>query len=141
PDGPVGAARRTPRGHRPPAHGAQRHPRADPGPRARAVAGLNHPRGTGSVDRGAPSPVAGPGRRDRGAVAPTARETPPGGSRTLTRLLEAPLPAHVEVATGIPVRVVVDGGGRAVKRVCARWRVESDWWRQPVSREYWKLEL
>ena len=59
----------------------------------------------------------------------------------MTRLLESPLPAHVEVTAGIPVQVTTGGDRRGVQRVCARWRVEGDWWRQPVSREYWKLEL
>jgi hypothetical protein len=59
----------------------------------------------------------------------------------LTRLLESPLLAQVEVAAGIPVRVTTEDGPRPVGRVCARWRVDGDWWRKPVSREYWKLEL
>ncbi|GAC1332280.1 MAG: hypothetical protein NVSMB17_11200 [Candidatus Dormibacteria bacterium] len=59
----------------------------------------------------------------------------------MTRLLEAPLQANVEVTAGIPVRVTAGGRGRPVEQVCARWRVDSDWWRRPVSREYWKLVL
>ena len=30
-------------------------------------------------------------------------------------------------------------GWQQVVAVFARWRVESDWWRTPVTREYWKL--
>ena len=59
----------------------------------------------------------------------------------MTRLLETPTPARVEVVAGIPVRVLAGGSPREVQQVCARWRVEGDWWRRPVSREYWKLEL
>ena len=59
----------------------------------------------------------------------------------MTRLLEAPAPVQVELAAGIPARVSLGGGRREVERVCARWRVEGDWWRAPVSREYWKLVL
>lgn len=59
----------------------------------------------------------------------------------MTRLLDPPVRARVEVAEGIPVRVTAGHGNRPVERVCARWRVEGDWWRRPVSREYWKLEL
>jgi hypothetical protein len=35
-------------------------------------------------------------------------------------------------------------GGRGpwtVRRIHSRWRVEVDWWRVPLSREYWKLGL
>lgn len=59
----------------------------------------------------------------------------------MSRLLESPVLAHVELVGGIPARVTASGLGRPVLRVCSRWRVESDWWRTPVSREYWKLEL
>ena len=59
----------------------------------------------------------------------------------MSRLLESPAPAQVAVEAGIPAKVHMAGTRRAVLRVCARWRVESDWWRTPVSREYWKLEL
>ena len=59
----------------------------------------------------------------------------------MSRLLESPALAQVELAAGIPAKVIVSGTRRPVLRVCGRWRVESDWWRTPVSREYWKLEL
>ncbi|MFN2462659.1 MAG: hypothetical protein ABR573_02005 [Candidatus Dormibacteria bacterium] len=59
----------------------------------------------------------------------------------MTRLLEAPIPARVELDAGIPATVSAWEDRRTVDRVCSRWRVESDWWRSPVSREYWKLEL
>ena len=59
----------------------------------------------------------------------------------MSRLLASPELAQVELAGGIPSRVNLAGGRRPVLRVCGRWRVVSDWWRTPVSREYWKLEL
>ena len=59
----------------------------------------------------------------------------------MSRLLESPALVHVEVIAGIPTTAVVAGTRRPVLRVCGRWRVESDWWRSPVSREYWKLEV
>ncbi|HEY8739977.1 MAG TPA: hypothetical protein VIN56_05250 [Candidatus Dormibacteraeota bacterium] len=59
----------------------------------------------------------------------------------MSRLLETPEHVRVEVAAGVPARVATGEGRRPALRVCARWRVETDWWRTPVSREYWKLEL
>jgi hypothetical protein len=60
----------------------------------------------------------------------------------LSRLLESPVPTQVGVVGGIPANAVIASGvRRPVLRVCGRWRVESDWWRTPISREYWKLEL
>ena len=59
----------------------------------------------------------------------------------MTRLLESPEHVRVELAAGLPTRVLTEGGRRAVLRICARWRVETDWWRSAVSREYWKVEL
>jgi hypothetical protein len=59
----------------------------------------------------------------------------------VSRLLETPEPVRVEVTAGVPARVATGEGRRPVQRVCARWRVETDWWRAAVSREYWKLEL
>ncbi|MFN2465226.1 MAG: hypothetical protein ABR598_03055 [Candidatus Dormibacteria bacterium] len=59
----------------------------------------------------------------------------------MSRLLEAPGHVRVEVRTGVPVSVTGGDGRRPVQRVLARWRVETDWWRAAVSREYWKVEL
>jgi hypothetical protein len=60
----------------------------------------------------------------------------------MTRLLETPEQVRVEVAAEVPAGVFTDGGGRRpVQRICARWRVETDWWRSAVSREYWKVVL
>jgi hypothetical protein len=53
-----------------------------------------------------------------------------------------PVAVEVELEDGIPV-TVTEGSARPrrVDRVCACWRVEADWWRVPVAREYWKLLL
>ena len=60
----------------------------------------------------------------------------------MTRLLADPVGVEVELSQGAPVRVREGQGAlRRVDRVCARWRVEADWWRVPVAREYWKLLL
>jgi hypothetical protein len=59
----------------------------------------------------------------------------------VSRLLAEPEAAEVTVPDGVPVRVRLGHDWLRVERVFARWRVESDWWRAPVAREYWKLEL
>jgi hypothetical protein len=59
----------------------------------------------------------------------------------MSRLLAEPLAAEVELRQEAPALVRLAQGPRRVARVCARWRVESDWWRAPVAREYWKLLL
>ena len=60
----------------------------------------------------------------------------------MTRLLDEPVEVRVEAAGFIPRRVELPGAGwHDVVAVCARWRVDTDWWRDPVVREYWKLGL
>jgi hypothetical protein len=56
----------------------------------------------------------------------------------VTRLVDPPLDVGVELdAEGIPIRLhrPVVGGLEAV----AHWRVDTDWWRKPVLREYWRV--
>jgi hypothetical protein len=60
----------------------------------------------------------------------------------VSRLLADHLPVRVSVEEDVPKRVMAgDRRERAVTRVFSRWRVETDWWRKPVAREYWKLAL
>jgi len=60
----------------------------------------------------------------------------------VSRLLDPPTPIDVDVDEGIPRRVRMGPARQLeVTAVLARWRVEADWWRQPLSREYWKLGL
>ncbi len=42
---------------------------------------------------------------------------------------------------GSPRALETRDGTRLVTRICNRWRVDLDWWRQPVVREYWKVVL
>ena len=59
--------------------------------------------------------------------------------RTTERLrpLGAPRDARVTVdAAGVPTTVVV---GRRIRRVGAvreRWRIDDEWWRKPLARDY-----
>jgi hypothetical protein len=42
-------------------------------------------------------------------------------------------------AAGTPIRLRLDGTTHAEVRICNRWRVADDWWRDPVARAYFKL--
>jgi len=59
----------------------------------------------------------------------------------MSRLLAQPAPVAMETRDAVPVRLRVDRRDLRVERVLARWRLETDWWRAPLSREYWKLWL
>lgn len=60
----------------------------------------------------------------------------------MTELLSGP--AQVREAAGaadVPEAVYTDAGWRRVERVAARWLVETDWWCQPMRREYLRCLL
>jgi hypothetical protein len=60
----------------------------------------------------------------------------------MSRLMAEPVRLEVEAVDGVPRRVSIPPTGRhPVRAVSARWRVQTDWWRVPVAREYWKLTL
>ena len=59
----------------------------------------------------------------------------------MSRLLAEPTPVAVETREAVPVRLRAGRRSHRVERVLARWRLETDWWRAPLSREYWKLLL
>ena len=59
----------------------------------------------------------------------------------MSRLLAQAEPVAMETAEGVPVRLRIEMRGHRVERVLALWRLEADWWRAPLSREYWKLWL
>lgn len=49
------------------------------------------------------------------------------------------LSGETEVRThpdGAPAAVRIDGAWRSVSEVALTWRVETDWWRAPVRRDY-----
>jgi hypothetical protein len=57
----------------------------------------------------------------------------------MTRLLGHHPLIDVELdARGLPCRLRWDGGSEQVE-VANQWRVEEEWWRRPVSRDYYKL--
>jgi hypothetical protein len=58
----------------------------------------------------------------------------------VTRLyLDHPLIQVETDASGVPLRLHLDGTEHGEVGVCNRWRVDDDWWRTPVARDYWKL--
>ena len=40
---------------------------------------------------------------------------------------------------GIPVRIRMDGVTHGEVGICNQWRVDDDWWREPVARAYFKV--
>ena len=58
------------------------------------------------------------------------------------RPLNLPVPAAVAAGDGgTPEAVTIDGVSRAVVAVRERWRVDDEWWRRPISREYVEVVL
>lgn len=55
------------------------------------------------------------------------------------RCFARPMPILVwSDETGLP-RAIVWRGQRQRVQVCNRWRRDGEWWREPVSREYFRL--
>ncbi len=57
------------------------------------------------------------------------------------RALNAPRPIRVTIANGLPARVTIERSMRTVERVQDTWIIEDEWWRQPISRQYYALIL
>jgi len=58
----------------------------------------------------------------------------------MTELLSPAYPIRVQLdADGVPTHLESAAGWQPVTRVLNRWRIDCDWWRRPVSREYWRL--
>jgi hypothetical protein len=53
----------------------------------------------------------------------------------MTELLEGTVEVRVS-DRGVPVALRIASGWRAVEEVANTWRVETDWWRKPVRRDY-----
>ena len=58
----------------------------------------------------------------------------------MTELLDADLRVRTG-AGGVVAAVWLDGRWAEIDRVVAMWRVETDWWRSPVRRDYWRCLL
>ncbi len=60
------------------------------------------------------------------------------------RSLNAPEPVVVELVANEPRAVrrsKGNGGGQAVETVLETWRIDDEWWRQPISRRYYEVVL
>jgi len=55
------------------------------------------------------------------------------------RLFAEPLPARLEWDEGELVALVVAGHRHVVVEEMRRWRVEADWWKDAVARDYLTL--
>jgi len=40
---------------------------------------------------------------------------------------------------GTPIRLRMDGVTHGEVGICNQWRVDDDWWREPVARAYFKV--
>jgi hypothetical protein len=60
----------------------------------------------------------------------------------MTELIAPPHQVRVRTdSDGLPTHLESAAGWQAVSRVLNRWRIDCDWWRAPVSREYWRVLL
>lgn len=58
------------------------------------------------------------------------------------RALNRPRPIAVEAdAAAVPRAVTDRGRRRRVVGVQDRWQIDDEWWREPISRRYFQLEL
>ncbi|HEY0492229.1 MAG TPA: hypothetical protein VGD57_02010 [Candidatus Dormibacteraeota bacterium] len=58
----------------------------------------------------------------------------------MTELLAPPRSVRVRLdQEGLPTHLESAAGWQPVTRVLNRWRIDCEWWRSPVSREYWRL--
>lgn len=58
----------------------------------------------------------------------------------MTELLDPARRVGVRLnADGIPTHLESAAGWQPVTRVLNRWRIDCEWWRSPISREYWRL--
>lgn len=57
----------------------------------------------------------------------------------LTRLLREHPPIDAELDAQGNLVAIRWAGRRTAVEVCNRWRVEEDWWRAPIARDYYKV--
>jgi len=58
----------------------------------------------------------------------------------MTRLLSPPTPVEVTLNADGTLAFITGGWQGRVDPI-ARWKVETEWWKRPVVREYWKVLL
>ena len=57
----------------------------------------------------------------------------------MTRLLREHPSIEVEVDAAGVLSAIRWAGRREPVEVCNRWRIEEQWWREPIAREYFKV--
>lgn len=64
------------------------------------------------------------------------------GSDPRLRSLGTPRPIRVEIdREGVPILIHLKRKPRRVASIRERWRIDDEWWRQTLSREYFALLL
>ena len=82
-----------------------------------------------------------PSTRDARRRGPGVPPPPPGGAPRL-RPLDAPVPIRVRIdGEGRPVLVHRRGRPRRVEAVRESWRIDDEWWREPIRRRYVEVVL
>ncbi len=85
----------------------------------------------------------------RGGARIVRHGAPPAGPGAATvegirRLKPLGKPRRVQVVTdpsGAPLRVSPGRSWRSVLSIRERWRIDDEWWRRPLSREYFEVVL
>lgn len=68
--------------------------------------------------------------------------TPSSGAADGLLPLNLPRPVGMELdGAGEPCAVTIGGRRLAVALVQDRWRIDDEWWREPISRCYYRLAL
>ena len=57
----------------------------------------------------------------------------------MTRLLREHPSIEVELDAAGALTAIRWAGRREPVEVCNRWRIEEQWWREPIAREYFKV--
>lgn len=67
------------------------------------------------------------------------RTNPPAGK---LRPLNRPRPVRVRLGgAGVPVSLEIRGRWRRIGDVLDQWRIDDEWWREPISRAYFSIVL
>lgn len=57
------------------------------------------------------------------------------------RALNTPRPLHIELEHGKPVALIDNGRHHQIATIQDTWIIEDEWWRQPISRQYFSIIL
>ena len=70
------------------------------------------------------------------------RSPRPKPSAEKLRPLNRPRPVRVRLGgAGVPVSLEIRGRWRRIGVVLDQWRVDDEWWREPISRAYFSIVL